>query len=195
MSAKLGTEEKAASVRESSRKYRQKNQDALREKGRDRYRSNAESWNQKKKEKRAENLDEVRRVDREAAKARYAQMTTEQKSARSKAHYEKHRDAFASRRRLSRYGLTDAAYADMLNKQGGMCLICSASPGNGETGTLAVDHCHSTGLVRGLLCRGCNLGISFLENNPDMIGRVQKYLSSSESRATLACQALTKQGP
>ncbi len=41
---------------------------------------------------------------------------------------------------------------------------------------LAVDHCHKTGKVRGLLCRRCNLAISFLDESPTIHARARRYL-------------------
>lgn len=51
------------------------------------------------------------------------------------------------------YGITTDTVAAMHVWQESRCLIC----GNG--GKLAVDHCHTTGIVRGLLCRSCNTGL------------------------------------
>ena len=50
------------------------------------------------------------------------------------------------------YGLEDGDYAKLYAASGGRCYICS---GKGS-GKLAIDHNHSTGEVRGLLCTRCN---------------------------------------
>ena len=55
-------------------------------------------------------------------------------------------------RLVETYGITQADYETMLAAQGGGCAICKGK----RTGNLDVDHCHKTGLVRGLLCRRCN---------------------------------------
>lgn len=64
-----------------------------------------------------------------------------------------------------RYGISSNDYDKMFQTQDGKCAIC----GNPETAThnfsknkqsLAVDHCHKTGKVRGLLCQDCNRGIA-----------------------------------
>jgi hypothetical protein len=61
-----------------------------------------------------------------------------------------------------KYGITDDDYDTLLASQGGRCAICSKTIGeNGRL--LAVDHNHITGMVRGLLCRACNLGIGQME--------------------------------
>jgi hypothetical protein len=58
--------------------------------------------------------------------------------------------------------MTLADYDAMLALQNGVCAICkSVSDRN-----LAVDHCHETGTVRGLLCRSCNIGLGNFRDNP-----------------------------
>lgn len=62
--------------------------------------------------------------------------------------------------RKYRYGLTHEQFASMLEKQGGVCVICR---GTDKTRSLAVDHCHVTGRVRGLLCGTCNTALGAFE--------------------------------
>lgn len=65
--------------------------------------------------------------------------------------------------RLSLYGLSTDDYSRMVAEQHGVCAICHRPETfTGSVGTpvnLSVDHNHSTGTVRGLLCRACNIGI------------------------------------
>lgn len=65
-----------------------------------------------------------------------------------------------------RYGITLAEYNQLLTQQGGVCGVCGEPPGDGQPhhwkNKLAVDHCHDTGKVRGLLCNDCNAGIGHL---------------------------------
>ncbi len=55
---------------------------------------------------------------------------------------------------LARYGITIEDYSQLLGSQGGGCAICGTTPTNKR---LAVDHCHNTGKIRGLLCMTCNM--------------------------------------
>lgn len=71
------------------------------------------------------------------------------------------------------YGLTVAAYNQMVADQGGGCAICGKEP-NGKN--LVVDHDHSTNIVRGLLCGSCNRGIGLLQDSPDMLRAALAYL-------------------
>jgi len=70
--------------------------------------------------------------------------------------------------------ITDAQYFAMLRTQNGLCGICRASPLKQD---LAVDHNHTTGIVRGLLCFSCNTWLSRFER-PDFLDRVISYLSA-----------------
>jgi hypothetical protein len=69
-------------------------------------------------------------------------------------------------------------YEEMFAEQDGRCAIC------GETSTrrLDVDHCHTTGHVRGLLCNDCNPGIGRLKDDPDRLERGAKYLRAHRDR-------------
>jgi len=65
-------------------------------------------------------------------------------------------------RRWNAYGITQAEYGTMLERQGGLCAICTIpmSPGKGTH----VDHDHITDQVRGLLCSSCNHSLGHLES-------------------------------
>jgi hypothetical protein len=77
------------------------------------------------------------------------------------------------------YGMTLAEYEEMSQNQGGVCAICGEPPaedsGRGH-GVLVVDHCHTNGHVRGLLCATCNLAIGYLKDNPDILLSATQYL-------------------
>ena len=46
----------------------------------------------------------------------------------------------------------------------------------GEKTGLAIDHNHSTGQIRGLLCSLCNFGIGYLKDSPDLLRKAAQYL-------------------
>jgi hypothetical protein len=73
------------------------------------------------------------------------------------------------------YGLTEADYLEMYSKQEGVCAICR-QPSELESGRLAVDHCHETGAIRGLLCRKCNSGLGLLNDSLEMLVNAINYL-------------------
>jgi Recombination endonuclease VII len=76
------------------------------------------------------------------------------------------------RRRWQEYGVTKKIYDNLLEKQDGLCPLCSISL-NYDTGV--VDHCHFTGTVRGILCVGCNLALGKFDN-PEFLARAFSYL-------------------
>lgn len=84
--------------------------------------------------------------------------------------------------RLARvYGLTRAEYDRRLEAQGRVCAICRTSePGPNRT-MWCVDHDHSTGAVRGLLCIGCNAGLGNLRDDPEILERAAAYLRGRRS--------------
>lgn len=74
---------------------------------------------------------------------------------------------------LRQYGITPAEYDAMFAAQAGLCAICK----NHQTARrLAVDHCHTTGKVRGLLCTRCNSGIGQFKEDPGLFARALFYL-------------------
>lgn len=86
----------------------------------------------------------------------------------------------ARRYRLKwRYGVTLEQYEAMLNRQGGVCAVCRGASSKGTK--LAVDHCHDTGAVRGLLCDNCNRAIGLLGDDADVLRRAAEYLSAERN--------------
>ncbi len=75
--------------------------------------------------------------------------------------------------RLARYNLTPAAYDGLLEAQEGVCAICRAAPVQER---LHVDHDHTTGGVRGLLCGECNLGLGKFRDDPTLLLSAAAYL-------------------
>jgi hypothetical protein len=91
-------------------------------------------------------------------------------------------DYESNRKLKERYGITPEKYTELLVVQEGRCAIC----GNKETARhnrsneiqkLAVDHCHVTGKVRGLLCQDCNRGISKFHEDTKRLENAIKYLT------------------
>lgn len=76
------------------------------------------------------------------------------------------------------YGLGFKEYEEMLFNQNGVCAICSGKPPKNQHKTrLNIDHCHTTGKVRGLLCDACNRAIGLLKDSPDLLNKAIHYLA------------------
>ena len=91
--------------------------------------------------------------------------------------------ARAKRERLHRIKITPEHYAVLLDKQGGKCRICGVAAGaNTRRERLAVDHCHSTGKVRGLLCHRCNTALGLFYDRRESLAAAIEYLAEAEAR-------------
>ena len=76
------------------------------------------------------------------------------------------------------YGLTIPEFMALYEKQNGKCAICSEAPSTKRG--LHVDHCHTTGEVRGLLCHGCNVGIGALKDDAGLLRAAIAYLEGND---------------
>lgn len=76
------------------------------------------------------------------------------------------------------YGISLSEWEAMHLSQGGVCAVCKSSESERSSrySNLSVDHCHSTGRVRGLLCSSCNRGLGFFKDRPDLIDAAAAYL-------------------
>ena len=99
--------------------------------------------------------------------------------AKRKAHRDK-KPHYARAYHLQRkYNITVERYAAVLAHQNSKCAICGRNePYNKH---LAVDHCHTTGAVRGLLCTDCNRMIGLGKDNPETLRRAANYLEAYSS--------------
>lgn len=73
------------------------------------------------------------------------------------------------------YKISKEDYNKLLKKQNNVCAICEKT--NKDNRRLAVDHCHETGKVRGLLCDRCNRGIGMFDEDPGIIHGACIYLN------------------
>jgi hypothetical protein len=76
----------------------------------------------------------------------------------------------------NQYGITLADYNDMLEAQDYKCAICR-NEDEVEGRRLAIDHCHTSGKVRGLLCGKCNRGLGLFYDNQELLSNAIKYLT------------------
>ena len=74
----------------------------------------------------------------------------------------------------SKYRMTPQQYKAILDRQGGKCAICGRPP---RRSRLSVDHCHSSGKIRGLLCFRCNFGLSWFAEDAARLRRASDYLA------------------
>jgi hypothetical protein len=77
----------------------------------------------------------------------------------------------------SRYGITLDQQKEMLTLQGGGCAVC------GDVTAAFVDHNHKSGVVRGILCNGCNAGLGFFNEAPERMLAAIRYLEKANAAA------------
>jgi hypothetical protein len=97
---------------------------------------------------------------------------------RVKANRQRYKPISQKRNRNLEYGLSDEQYLELLASQDGCCLICGLN-----NKRLVIDHCHKTGIVRGILCHSCNSGIGMLQDDPEIIKMALWYLELTSHEA------------
>lgn len=112
----------------------------------------------------------------------YDQRSSEYKKKRNVAYIKRHEEVKSNTRRYKlkeKYRITPEIYSEMFLSQKGRCLVCKKHRNDlpKTYGPLAVDHCHKTGKIRGLLCRSCNSGIGHLKDDVSLVYSALLYLS------------------
>ena len=85
------------------------------------------------------------------------------------------------------YGLSNSELEEMLEVQEHKCAICGENESleiRGKIVRLAVDHCHETGKVRGMLCTRCNQGLGYFRDRIDLLDAAKQYLQPDQIRQT-----------
>lgn len=81
--------------------------------------------------------------------------------------------------RIKKYNITFDEFNALLESQNGGCAICRYSDRSDPKFFPVVDHCHTTGIVRGLLCANCNHAIGKFKDNPALLRDAAEYLEKS----------------
>lgn len=94
----------------------------------------------------------------------------------------KNPDRFFFNQIKAKYGISKEDYLNLVERQEDKCAIC----GEKETTInhwkentvrrLAIDHCHKTGIIRGLLCYRCNTTLGKVEDSPELLKNMAAYL-------------------
>lgn len=99
-----------------------------------------------------------------------------------------HTDKIKDYKLKTNYGISLEQYNLLFEKQNGKCAIC----GNSESAVhnftkqiqkLAVDHCHKTKKIRGLLCQDCNRGIGKFHDDVIILSNAIKYLTQYDTKS------------
>jgi len=131
------------------------------------------------REWRAKNVEKVRAQ----ARARY-EKDPEYHRAKARKHILNYRknnpNANRNKHYKKRYGITVEEYEAMAQAQNYLCAICgmpeTKKRKDGSVSILAVDHDHTTGAVRELLCVGCNHMLGNIENRNVSLDAIAAYI-------------------
>lgn len=84
---------------------------------------------------------------------------------------------------LKRYGITPEEYKKLFQEQQGRCKICNTNEASRSKASynLFVDHDHKTGIVRGLLCHHCNMGLGHFKDDTKFLKKAIEYLNESSA--------------
>ena len=149
-------EEKKLKEFERKKKWRMENREHLRE---------YQRWYRR-------TFPEIRRKWQLKNKDRIAHLERVARIANPEKAYKKARDHYA-RNPGRPYGLSADEYRSLVEKQQNRCAICGSPP---QKRRLCVDHDHTTGKVRELLCRTCNAGLGHFKDNEELLLAAASYL-------------------
>jgi hypothetical protein len=84
--------------------------------------------------------------------------------------------------KLTNVDMNEVTYNQLRESQDFKCAICNTHESDfSRNQQLVVDHCHSTGRIRGLLCYRCNLGLGNFQDSLDMLLKAVEYLKEDKS--------------
>ena len=121
--------------------------------------------------------------ERNRLKSKY--ITTPKKHEKVKVpSFVKHEDKPHAYTILHRFKMSPASYYEMLEKQNSLCAICKQPETQlkkkyNKVKMLSIDHCHSTGKIRGLLCHKCNTGLGSFQDSETILSSAINYLKAS----------------
>ena len=126
------------------------------------------------KEKKKKCIDSWRKENPEKYQEQYKNDITKQKCIE---YYRTNKDSVKNTYLQTNYGITLEEYNLLSEEQSKKCKICNQNCPTGKS--LAVDHNHKTGKVRGLLCKNCNIGLGMFFDNLDFLESAVLYLKYS----------------
>ena len=91
----------------------------------------------------------------------------------------KNKDKLRSKWLFRTYGITAEDWDEMYNAQGGRCGICDTHQSE-QKRRMDVDHNHSTGKVRALLCTNCNTAVGLVKESVEIANKLAVYLTEHD---------------
>lgn len=130
--------------------------------------------NQEDRKEYFRNYYKKRKADLDKYKKEWLEKNPEKSIEYSKKYNDKTTEKRRQYQRKHLYGLTHEQFEEMLKEQDNKCALCSKSFNEAK---VFVDHCHSVGNVRGLLCPSCNTALGLIKDDLGWLAKAKKYLT------------------
>jgi hypothetical protein len=111
---------------------------------------------------------------------RYRDRNKERLAERARERAAKNKVNIRAQKLKYHYGLTLEKYHDLVILCKGMCPVCKRPWGTSHSEKPNVDHCHKTGVVRGVICNRCNLVLGKTGDDPVLLRSLADYLESKQ---------------
>lgn len=105
-----------------------------------------------------------------------AKIATKERRAKNRLLYNK-------RGRCYLHGITVEQFDKMFKDQNGRCYICNVAHQDNNQG-LAIDHCHTTGKIRKLLCGKCNRGLGHVDESVEILEKMISYIKEHNASSS-----------
>lgn len=106
---------------------------------------------------------------------------------RQRIYRQRHPDKVKSHSLKKMYGITLQDYQQMAEAQNYVCAICCEREvgvdKNGIPRSMPVDHCHTTGKIRELLCSACNKALGGFRDRPDLLRKAAEYIEKHAAQS------------
>jgi len=163
--------------KDETREYREHNKEKIKEVQKKYYEENRQSLLQKNAQWREANKERVSQLSKKYYTENKDSLLDYQRKYRE--HPVNNHRSFLQRLDKE-WGLSESKYVEMFSAQKGECPICE-SPLISDTKRPVVDHNHTTGDIRGILCDGCNRAIGLLGDSEVSLQNALNYLKERGS--------------
>jgi len=141
-------------------------------------------WGKANPDKVKENNSTYRKANLELLKRKkntWYDANAEHVKAKAKARIKADPEKYRNHQLTRKYGLTVEQFEKMLEQQNGSCAICKRHKSNFNR-NLDTDHCHKTGIVRGILCSTCNKMLGMFKDDPEVLRSGAEYLEAFHAK-------------
>jgi hypothetical protein len=111
--------------------------------------------------------------------SKYRKEQPDKLRTQNKKYRDKHKEKINAKRytdNLRSYGISLEEYEKLVLSQHGVCAICKQPETSSRKSRLSVDHDHTSGRARGLLCQRCNAGIGLFNDSKELLMAAMEYI-------------------